>query len=59
MFSSSSGSAWGEGSKQGERGPLSLLSTPQREDQVERCASGKGVIVGGLVVGPAVVAHRL
>lgn len=49
----------GEGSKQGGREPLSLLSTPQREDQMERCASGKGVVVGGLVVGPAVIAHRL
>lgn len=33
------------------RGGL-LLSTSQRENQVERCASGEAVIIGGLVVGP-------
>lgn len=36
-----------------------LLSTPQREDEMERCASGQCVVFGSLVIGPVVIAHRL
>lgn len=36
-----------------------LLSASQREDQVERCASGEAVVVGGLVVGPEGIAKTL
>lgn len=36
-----------------------MLSTSQREDQMERCASGEAVIVGGLVIGPMVVIKTL
>lgn len=41
------------------RGHGLLLSTSQREDQMERCASGEAVVVGGLVIGPGVVVKTL
>ena len=45
--------------EEGRSGRGLLHSTSQREDQVERCASGEAVVVGGLVVGPAVVVQTL
>lgn len=48
----------GCGTQGGRVGPL-LLSTPQREDEMERRASCQCVIFGGLVIGPVVVADRL